>query len=110
MVGVGATVSKTYRRTVIKFFTLEGWKPVTFHRRMLATYGDTCESKPTVTRLVKMFSNGQQKTRDLPWSGQAHKVVTEKLIMHIDSAQSREIDIKTLVILQMSSTFPSVLF
>ncbi|GFT41854.1 hypothetical protein TNCV_1667131 [Trichonephila clavipes] len=53
---------------------------------MMAVYGDTRVSKPTVTRLARMFSDCRQETRDLPWPGQAHKVVTEKLIMHIDTA------------------------
>ncbi|GFY67057.1 hypothetical protein TNIN_232481 [Trichonephila inaurata madagascariensis] len=32
-----------------------------------------------------MFNDGRQETRDLTRPGQAHKVVTEKLILHIDT-------------------------
>lgn len=86
MAGVDATTSKTDQRAVIKFLTLEGCKPVDIHRRMLAVYGDTCVSKPTVTRWARMFSDGRQETTDSPRPGQAHKVVTEKLITDIDTA------------------------
>lgn len=40
--------------------------------------------EPTVNRWKKMFSDGRQWTRDLPWPVQTHKVVTEKLIMDFD--------------------------
>ncbi|GFY00514.1 hypothetical protein TNCV_2139111 [Trichonephila clavipes] len=36
--------------------------------------------------LARMFSDSRQETRDLTRPDQAHKVVTEKLIMHIDTA------------------------
>ncbi|GFX74180.1 hypothetical protein TNCV_2912131 [Trichonephila clavipes] len=36
-----------------------------------------------------MFSDGRQQTRNLPRPGQTHKVVKEKLIMHIDTEIER---------------------
>ncbi|KFM78131.1 hypothetical protein X975_10579, partial [Stegodyphus mimosarum] len=73
-------------QAVIKFLTPEGCKLVDIHQRMVAVYGDTCVTKPMVTRSARMFSKGRQETTDLLQPGQSHKVMTVKLITNIGMA------------------------
>ena len=82
----GRNASKQNQRAVIQFLTAEGCKPVEIHQRMRAIFGEECVSKTTVNDWSRMFRGGRVETSDLPRPGQVHKVVTEKLLMDIDSA------------------------
>jgi hypothetical protein len=71
-------------RSVIRFLSAEGAKPVEIYTRMLAKYGASCMSKAQVNEWVQKFKNGVQSVEDSPWPGQAHRVVTPKMIVAVD--------------------------
>ena len=75
-----ATRTKEEQRSVIRFLSSEGVKPIEIHRRMKVQYGDACLSLQQVYEWTRKFMNGITSVTDSPRPGQAHPVVTPEAI------------------------------
>ena len=71
-----ATCTKEEHRSVIRFLSGGGLKPIEIHRRMNVQYGDACLSLQQVYEWSRKFMNGISSVTDSPRPGQAHRVVT----------------------------------
>jgi len=71
-----ATCTEEEQRSVIRFLSSEGVKPIEIHRRMKVQYGDACLSLQQVYEWTRKFMNGISSVTDSPRPGQAHRVVT----------------------------------
>jgi len=79
-----ATCTKEEQRSVIRFLSTEGVKPIEIHRRMKVQYGDACLSLQQVYEWTRKFMNGISSVTDSPRSGQAHRVVTPEAIAAVE--------------------------
>ena len=81
-----ATCIKDEQRSVIRFLSNEGVKPIEIHRRMKVQYGDACLSLQQVYEWTGKFMNGISSVTDSPRLGQAHRVVTPEDIVAVESS------------------------
>jgi hypothetical protein len=51
------TCTKEEQRSVIRFLTSEGVKPIEIHHRMKAKYGDACLSQQQMYKWSRKFTN-----------------------------------------------------
>jgi len=79
-----ATCTKEEQRSVIRFLSTEGIKPIEIHRRMKDQYGDACLSLQQVYEWTRKFMNGISSVTDSPLPGQAHRVVTPETIAAVE--------------------------
>jgi len=75
-----ATCTKGEQRSVIRFLSSEGVKPIEIHRRLKVQYGDACLSLQQVYKWSRKFMNGISSVTDSLRPGQAHPVVTPEAI------------------------------
>ena len=80
-----ATCTKEEQRSVIRFLSTEGVKPIEIHRRMKVQYGDACLSLQKVYEWTRKFMNGVSSVTDSPLPGQAHRVVTSETIAAVEA-------------------------
>jgi len=80
-----ATCMKEEQRSVIRFLSSEGVKPIEIHRRMKVQYGDACLSLQQVYECTRKFMNGISSVTDCPRPGQAHRVVTPEAIAVVEA-------------------------
>jgi len=80
-----ATFTKEEQRSVIRFLSSEGVKPIEIHRQMKVQYGDACLSLQQVYELTRKFMNGVSSVTDSPRRGQAHRVVTPEAIAAVEA-------------------------
>jgi len=80
-----ATYTKEEQRSVIRFLSSEGAKPIEIHRRMKVQYGDACLSLQQVYGWTRKFMNGIGSVTDSPGPGQAHRVVTPEAIAAVEA-------------------------
>ena len=80
-----ATCAKEEQRSVVRFFSSEGVKPIEIHRRMKVQYGDACLSLQQVYEWNRKFTNGISSVTDSPRPGQTHRVVTPEAIAAVEA-------------------------
>ena len=81
-----ASCTKEEQRSVIRFLSSEGVKPIEIHRRMKAQYGDdACLSLQQVYEWTRKFTNGISSVTDSSRPGQAHRVVTPEAIAAVEA-------------------------
>ena len=80
-----ATCTKEEQRSVIRFLSSEGVKPIEIHRRMKFQYGDARLSLQQVYKWTREFMNGISSVTDSPRPGQAHRVVTPDAIAAVEA-------------------------
>jgi len=85
MVALLATCTKEEQRSVIRFLSSEGVKPIEIHREMKVQYGDACLSLQQVYKWPKKFMNGISSVTDSPQPGQAYQVVTPEAIAAVEA-------------------------
>ena len=78
-----ATSTKEEQRSVIRFLSSKGGKPVEIRRRMKVQYADSCLSLQQVYEWTRKFMNGISSVTDSPRPGQAHRVVTLRLLQQL---------------------------
>jgi hypothetical protein len=74
-----ATCTNEEQRSVIRFLSSEGVKPIEIHRRMKVQYSDTCLPLQQVYEWTGKFMNGTGSVTDSPRPGQAHNHLQERL-------------------------------
>jgi len=79
-----ATCTKEEQRSVIRFLSSEGIKPIQIHRRMKVKYGDACLSLQQVHEWTRKFMSGVSSVTDSPRPGQAHRVVTPEVTAAVE--------------------------
>jgi len=80
-----ATCTKEEQRSVIRFLSNEGVKPIEIHRRMKVQYGDACLSLQQVYEWTRKFMNAISSVTDSSRAGQAHPVVTPEDIAAVEA-------------------------
>ena len=80
-----ATCNKEEQRSVIRFLSSEGVKPIEIHRRMNVQYGDAYLSLQQVYEWTRKFMNGISCVTDSSRLGQAHRVVTAEAIAAVEA-------------------------
>jgi len=80
-----ATCTKEEQRSVIRFLSSEGVKPIEIHRRMKVQYVDACLSLQQVYGWTGKFMDGISSVTDCPRPGQAHRVVTPEGIEAVEA-------------------------
>ena len=80
-----ATCTKEEQRSLIRFLSSEGVKPIQIHRRMTVQYGDACLSLQQVYEWTGKFMNGISSVTDSPGPGQAHPVLTPEGTAAVES-------------------------
>ena len=80
-----ATCTKEEQRSVVRFLSSEGVKPIKIHRRMKVQYGDACLSLQQVYEWTRKFMNGVSSVTDSPRPGQARRVVTPEAIAAVEA-------------------------
>jgi len=73
-------------RSVIRFLSSDGVKPIEIHRRMKVQYGDACLSVQQVYGWTRQFMNSISSVTDSPRPGQAHRVVTPEAIAAVGNS------------------------
>ena len=68
-----ATCTNEEQRSVIRFLSIEGVKPIEIHPRMKVQYGDARLSLQQVYEWTRKFMNGTSSVTDSPQPGQAHQ-------------------------------------
>ena len=68
-----ATCSNEEERSVLRFLSSEGVKPIEIHRRVKFQYGDACLSLQQVYEWTRKFMNGTSSVTDSARPGQAHR-------------------------------------
>jgi len=81
-----ATCTKEEQRSVMRFLSSEGVKPIEIHGRMKFQYGDACLSLQQVYQWTGKFMNGLSSVTDCPRPGQAHPVVTPEGIAAVEAS------------------------
>jgi len=81
-----AKCTKEEQRSVIRFLSSEGVKPIEIHGRMKVQYGDACLSLQQVYQWTGKFMNGISSVTDCPRPGQAHPVVTPEGIAAVEAS------------------------
>ena len=71
------------QRSVIRFLSSEGVKPIEIQRRMEVQYGDACLSLEQVYEWIRKFMNSISSVTDTPQAGQANRVVTPRPLQHM---------------------------
>jgi len=85
MAALFVTCTKEEQRSVIRFVSSEGVKPIEIHQRMKVQYGDACLSLQQVYEWTRQFMNGISSVTDSPRPGQAHPVVTPEGIAAVEA-------------------------
>ena len=87
------------QRSVIRFLSSEGVKPIEIHRRMKVQYGDACLSLQQVYEWTRKFMNGTSSVTDTPRPGQAHPVVTPEGIAAVEAImkENRRVTVNEIV-------------
>jgi hypothetical protein len=85
MVAPLATCTREEQRSVIRFLSSEGVKPIEIRRRMKVQYDDACLSLQQVYKWTKKFMNDISSVADCPRPGQAHPVVTPEAIAAVEA-------------------------
>jgi len=85
MAALLATCTKEEQRSVIRFLSNEGVKPIEIYRRMKVQYGDAYLSLQQVYKWTRKFMNGISSVTDSPRPGQAHPVVTPEAIVAVEA-------------------------
>ena len=80
-----ATCTKEEQRSVIRFLSSEGVKPIEIHRRMKVQYGDACLSLQQVCEWTRKFINGISSVIYSPRPGQARRVVKPEPLQQLKS-------------------------
>ena len=80
-----ATCTKEEQRSLIRFLSSEGVKPIEIHRRMKVQYGDACLSLQQVYEWARKFMNGISSVTESPRPDQAHRVVTPEAIAAVEA-------------------------
>jgi len=80
-----AKCTKEEQRSVIRFLSSEGVKPIEIRRRMKVQYGDACLSLQQVYEWTRKSMNGISSVTDSPRPGQAHPVVTPEAIAAVEA-------------------------
>jgi len=80
-----ATCTTEEQRSVIRFLSSEGVKPIEIHRRMKVQYGDACLSLQQVYEWTRKFMNGISSLTDSPRTGQAHRIMTPEAIAVVEA-------------------------
>ena len=80
-----ATCTKEEKRSVIRFLSSEGLKPIEIHRRMNVQYGNACLSLQQVYEWSRKFMNGVTSVTEDPRPGQAHRVVKAEDIAAVEA-------------------------
>jgi hypothetical protein len=75
-----AKCTKEEQRSVVRFLSSEGTKPIEIHRRMKVQCGEACLSLQQVYEWSRKFRNSVASVADAPRSGQAHRIVTPESI------------------------------
>jgi len=75
-----ATCTKEEQRSVIRFLSTEGVKPIEIHRRMNVQYGDARLSLQKMYEWTRKFTNGISSV-----TGQAHRVVTPEATAAVEA-------------------------
>jgi len=75
-----ATCTKEEKRSVLRFLSSEGVKPIEIHRRMKVQYGEACLS----VQRTRKFMDGISSVTDSPRPGQTHRVVTPVAIAAVE--------------------------
>ena len=73
------TCTNEEQRSVTRFLSSEGVKPIEIHRRMKVQYGNVCLSLQQVYEWTRRFVNGTSSVTVSPRTGQAHKHLRERL-------------------------------
>ena len=76
--------TKEEQRSVIRFLSSEGVKPIEIHRRMKVQDCDACLSLQQVFEWTLKFMNGISSVTDSPRPGQAHPAVTPEGIAAVE--------------------------
>jgi len=80
-----AACTKEEQRSVIRFLSSGGVKPIEIHRRMKVQYGDACLSLQQVDERTRKFMNGISSVTDSPRPVQAHRVVTLEAVAAVEA-------------------------
>ena len=80
-----ATCTKEEKRSVIRFLSSEGVKPIEIHQRMKVQYGGACLSLQQVCECTRKLMNGFSSVTDSPRPGQAYRVVTPEAIAAVEA-------------------------
>ena len=80
-----ATCTTEEQRSVIRFLSTEGVKPIEIHRRKKVQYGDACLSLQQMYEWTGKFMNGIRYVTDSPRPCQAHRVVTPEAIAAVEA-------------------------
>jgi len=80
-----ATCTKEEQRSVIRFLSGGGVKPIEIRRQTKVQYGDACLSLQQVYGWTGKFMNGISSVIDSPRPGQAHPVVTPEGIAAVEA-------------------------
>ena len=80
-----AACTKEEKRSVIRFLSSEGVKPIEIHRQMKVQYGDACLSLQQMYEWTRKFVNGISSVTDSPRPGLAHPVVTPEAITAVEA-------------------------
>ncbi|GFU50562.1 histone-lysine N-methyltransferase SETMAR [Trichonephila clavipes] len=78
------------QRSVIRFQTAEGEKPVAINPRMVTLYGEKCVSDKSVRKWSARFRAGRESVDDDQRPGQANTVITSDLIDKVDDLVRRD--------------------
>ena len=80
-----ATCCKEEQRSVIRFLSSEGLKPIEIHQRTNVQYGDACLSLQQVYEWSRKFMNGVTSVADTARPGQALRVVTSEATAAVEA-------------------------
>jgi hypothetical protein len=80
-----STCSKEEQRSVIRFLSSEGVKPIKIHQRMKVQHGDACLSLQQVYEWTRKFMNCISSVTVSPRPGQTHPVVTPEAIAAVEA-------------------------
>jgi len=104
-----ATCAKEEQRSVIRFLSSEGVKPIEIRRRVKVQYGDACLSLQQVYEWTRKFMKGISSVTGSPRPGQAHRVVTPEVIAAVETIvkENRRVIVNEIVAhLDMSQGSP----
>jgi len=93
-----ATCTKEEQRSVIRFLSSEGVKPIEIHQRIKVQYGDACLSLQQVYEWTGTFMNGISSVTDSPRPGQAHRGVTPESVAALEAIvkKNRRVTVKEI--------------
>ena len=90
-----ATCTKEEQRSVIRFLSTEGLKPIEIHRRMKVQYGDACLSLQQVYEWTRKFMNDISSATDSP---RLHRGVTPEALAAVEAIlkQNRRVTVNEI--------------